>query len=275
MSVEAVKAAIAQPTEAPPVPPETLGRSRAKGGGGDRPPEETTRDRELARQPRNDIGNGQRLLSRHGEDLLDVAEAGWHVWSGQRWEPSIGQRGGPGPEVLRRAHDTARAISDEADAIGESAPELPLTEDTSPEAIEKRRLHDAILLAATAHRKFGIASGNQGKIEGMLKTAAPYRRRKPEEFDRNPYRLNVLNGTLRLDAEQIDCVPPSRDDLITHLAPVAYDPEASCPQFRKFLDRVQPDADQQRFLQVWGGYGLSGLTVEQVLCIHHGSGSNG
>ncbi len=54
-------------------------------------------NRELAKEPRNDIGNGRRLLARHGQDLFDVAEAGWHVWNGKRWELSAGSVAALGP----------------------------------------------------------------------------------------------------------------------------------------------------------------------------------
>jgi len=235
------------------------------------PPDEL----ELAGLERNDVGNGQRLLARHGHNLLDVAEAGWHVWGGKRWELSIGQRGGPGAEVLRVAHDAQARIASEAEALKGSAPKLPGPHDTSLEAERTREIHAAVLAQAGAHRKFGIASGNHGKIEGMLKSSAPYRRRLPEDFDSDPCKFNVANGTLHLDGEQVELRPHARRDLITHISPVAYDPEATCPKFHKYLDRVQPDVEQQKFLQVWGGYCLSGLTIEQVLTLHYGIGSNG
>ena len=121
---------------------------------------------QLAAEPRNDIGNGQRLLARYGHDILDVAEAGWHIWADKRWELSIGQRGGPGPEVLRLAHDTARRIADEADAVEGSAPELPLIDDDSTEAKRTRAIWAALMDRASKHHKFGVASGNQGENRG-------------------------------------------------------------------------------------------------------------
>src|SRR5205823_924255 len=64
------------------------------------------------------------------------------------------------------------------------------------------------------------------------------------------------NGTLELGAQpDIRLREHRRNDWITHLLPVTYDPEKGCPLYHKFLDRVQPDLDQQRFLhKVLGDY---------------------
>ena len=107
--------------------------------------------------------------------------------------------------------------------------------------------------------------------------AAPDCRRRPEEFDRDPHKFNCANGTLHLDGEQVELRAHARRDLITHISPVAYDPQAACPNFHLYLDKVQPDREQQRCLQTWGGYSLSGLAVEQVLDVGlpHRIGSNG
>lgn len=234
-------------------------------------------NRKLASKPRNDIGNGERLLARFGDDLVDVTDHGWHVFTGKRWELSIGRQGGPGAEVLRFAHATAKAIADEAETIALEAPEDPADpDDKTPAAIALRSTRRSVLQRAADHYKFGITSGNQGKIEGMLKTASPYRRRTPADLDRDPLLFNCQNGTLHLVAgDDLELRPHDRKHLITQVSPVAYDPNASCPLFHKFLERVHPDLDQQRCLQIWAGYNLSGLTNEQVLMIHYGLGANG
>jgi len=255
MTVEAVVAAIQAASEPPPAPPD---------------------DRKLAEEPRNDLGNGRRLIDRYGHDLIDVAAAGWHVWNGRRWRPSVGQHGGPGPEALRLAHDTAKMIAAEAAAITAEAPPLPAAaEDKSQAAQELRAQHRTILAKAAAHRSFGIVSGNIGKIEGMLKAAAPYLRRTPDQLDAGPLLLNCENGTLDLGVSPPVLRPHARGDLITHLAPVAYDPEAGCDTWRNFLARILPDPDLRLFLQTWFGYCLSALTVEQRLVLAYGTGANG
>jgi putative DNA primase/helicase len=67
-----------------------------------------------------------------------------------------------------------------------------------------------------------------------------------------------------------------RDDLITKMAPVNYDPAAPCPQYLAFLNKVcAGNADLIGFLQRLGGYCLAGSTSERVLVFFWGTGHNG
>ena len=49
----------------------------------------------------------------------------------------------------------------------------------------------------------------------------------PSELDRDPYLLNVLNGTIDLHTGELR--EHRRDDLMTKLAPVEYHPAAPVP----------------------------------------------
>ena len=70
--------------------------------------------------------------------------------------------------------------------------------------------------------------------------------------------------------------PHRREDLITKLVPVAYDPAARCPHWLAFLGRIfDGKATLIGFLQRALGYALTGLTTEQVLFILWGAGANG
>lgn len=68
-------------------------------------------------------------------------------------------------------------------------------------------------------------------------------------FDREDWRrVNVLNGTLRLDADGWRLEDHARDDYLTTQLPVAYDPAAKCPRFAQFLREVfdgDPDAREK------------------------------
>lgn len=119
---------------------------------------------------------------------------------------------------------------------------------------------------------------------------------RPDAFDKDEMAINVLNGTLRLvrSAERrpsaevaagasewrtggwkIKRFPHSREDLITKLAPVRYAPNAKCPEYDAFIERVQPDEAMRRFLHQWGGYSLTGDTTEHKLAFFYGAGRNG
>ena len=97
---------------------------------------------------------------------------------------------------------------------------------------------------------------------------------RPSDLDRDPWKLNVENGTIDLRTGKLHTHDPA--DLITKLAPVAYDPSATCPEFEAFLDVVMAgDADLISFLQRAVGYTLTGDVREQVLFLLYGTGANG
>src|ERR1043166_5781381 len=68
----------------------------------------------IAREPgtaHTDLGNAERLVARHGQDLRYVSQWGWLAWDGRRWE-----RDTTG-ESVRRAKETARHMLAEATTL--------------------------------------------------------------------------------------------------------------------------------------------------------------
>jgi len=95
-----------------------------------------------------------------------------------------------------------------------------------------------------------------------------------EDLDRDPDLLNVQNGTL--DLRTGDLRPHDRDDWLTRLVSVSWEPGAACPRWEAFLHRVMGgNAHLVAFLQRAAGYSLTGHTNEQVLFLLHGVGANG
>jgi putative DNA primase/helicase len=93
------------------------------------------------------------------------------------------------------------------------------------------------------------------------------------DFDSDPWALCVGNGVLLLKTREL--VPHGPDWLHRKRTPVVYDPDAECPQWLKFLDRVQPDLEIRSFLQRYIGYSLTGSVDEEVCVIAYGGGKNG
>jgi putative DNA primase/helicase len=95
----------------------------------------------------------------------------------------------------------------------------------------------------------------------------------PEGLDRDLWLLNVENGTLDLRTGKLG--DHRRENLITKLAPVEYDPDALAPRFAAFLRQVFDDEDVIAFVRRFAGYSLTGSTEERALAILYGLGKNG
>jgi len=96
-----------------------------------------------------------------------------------------------------------------------------------------------------------------------------------EKLDTNPYLFNLRNGTLELRDDAVHLREHRREDLITRLAPVCYDPTATCPTFHAYFEHILPDEEVRRFVQRVVGMCLTGDVSEQVITFLHGSGANG
>lgn len=247
--------------------PEAVASALARAAPGAPPPSDPRARAEL---PRNDRGNAQRLLALHGHDLAVVEEEhrdlrdGWRVWDGRRWAA-----GGAWAEARLKAHDTAEAIAEEVEALRDD-PDWPAGE-LEPEARERARQR-----RLEAHGKWAIACGNAGRIDAMLKTAVPWILRARADFDADPWRLTVRNGTLVLREDgSCELQPCDRADYITHLAAVAHRAGADAPRWRAFLEEVQPDPELRDFLQRLAGYCLTGDIMEQKIFCFYGGGANG
>lgn len=151
----------------------------------------------------------------------------------------------------RRAKDTVRRIYAEAAAC------------------EKKAFREA--LADHAKR-----SESESKRQAMINSARsePGVAILPADLDRDPWLLNVVNGSIDLRTGEIR--EHRRGDLITKIAPVKYDREAQCPAWWGFLEKIMNgNGPTMEFLQKAVGYALTGDTREQCLFFLYGLGANG
>lgn len=202
-------------------------------------------DRDSAPYPLSDLGNAERLVARHGAGLRYCHNWGkWLVWDERRWV--VDDTGA----VRQMARQTVRSIYEEASGAAD---------ETQRKAVAK----------------WAMSSEAKTRIDAMVGLAEaelgiPV---TPDKLDADPWLLNVLNGTIDLHSGELR--GHQREELITKLAPVEYDPEASAPTWQTFLEHVQPNEQVRGFLKRSAGYSATGDTSEQCMFIDSGSGANG
>jgi putative DNA primase/helicase len=191
-----------------------------------------------------DLGNARRLVIAAGNDIRFChSTKKWLIWTDKRW---VKDQSG---EIFRLAKKSVRAILTEAAIVG----------------------NDNQCRALVAHEQKSEA---QPRIKAMvtLTESEPGIPVQLDELDRDGMLFNVLNGTIDLRTGSLR--EHRREDLITKLAPVNYDPDATCPQWDKFLAEILP-GDLVMFVQRAVGYSFTGSIRENVFFLLHGVGANG
>src|SRR6185312_13285909 len=94
-----------------------------------------------------------------------------------------------------------------------------------------------------------------------------------EHWDEDPFLLGVANGVIDLRDGSLRRGRP--DDRITQHSSVAFDPNATCTRWLRFLGELFGDPEIVDYIHRAIGYSLTGDTREQCLFLCHGKGSNG
>jgi putative DNA primase/helicase len=193
-----------------------------------------------------ELGNARRLVLARGRDFRHCFP--WRrdlVWDGTRWIEDNTQ------QIVRWAKAVIRDIYREASETLDGDDRTNL-----------------------------LAHGRRSEADKAIKAFVNLARSEPtipvlpEQMDADPYLFNVANGTLNLRTGELH--KPRREDLLTKLAPVEFVPEAQCPTWIAFLNKVMDGkADLIAYMQRCVGYALTGNVDEHCLWLLHGSGCNG
>lgn len=240
-------------------------------------------------------------------------KAAYAVWTGDHWDieggdpralaiaQNVGGRIALEATVLKMSEVEQKIVDKAEQAAAKDAAELTPAEKSIISKAEKAR--EAYAKRVARRMSHAVSSKNKGRLEAMLACAAPHIQRQPDEFNADPFKVAVAGHTLvfrrvATEVENPEWSDPDvsredvpqfvsgrkgelkvikghrRQDLITQVVPVAYNPKARCPKWLAFLEDKLPLPDVRRMVQVASGLGLVGLTV-QKLFFHYGFGANG
>ena len=191
-----------------------------------------------------DAGNAERFAEQNRLDIrfCDPWKK-WIIWDGTRWIIDNTN------SILKLAKNSLRNLHFEIGGIKD----------------DQKRAAIASHIAK---------SESDAKIRAFLHLAQSEIPAVPDEFDSDKWLLNLENGTINLRTGEKR--PHNSKQMIMKQANVSYDPDAECPVWLSFLDRIFNGNEHLiSFLQKAVGYSLTGDTREQCLFILYGSGANG
>lgn len=196
-----------------------------------------------------DTGNANRMARLFGSDLRYIPETDTFIhWVEHCWVPA-------GVQILEYAKRTAAAVLAEGQAMLAS----------DDENIRKRGADQV----AYAHRLHNLPP-----MKAMIELLKPKVEIRTAELNADPMLMRVKNGVIDLGTQRYR--ENRRQDLITSVCPVEYDPRAVCPTWDRFIAEITcGDAELAAFFRRMVGYFLMGRTDEQLLFFFYGHGSNG
>jgi putative DNA primase/helicase len=188
-----------------------------------------------------DLDASLRFAAAHTETLRYSAGIGWLIWNKSRWVPDRESR------VLELSKHSARDWTVQCARTGdEKVIRLALTLESGPHL-------KAVVDLAKCDRRLVVPAA---------------------DLDRDPWSLNVLNGTLDLRTGELR--PHSRTDLITKIAPVSFVANARHDTLDRYLtgsERHMPG--MAAFLARCFGTALTGDAETETLFLLQGDGGSG
>lgn len=207
--------------------------------------------RKIKMQPENnprykwtDIGAGQLFADLFKDIARYVPKRNkWYVYDGTRWFPDTGSM-----KIMELCKDFADAMVMYA---------------VSSKDDHKRK----------NYLEYCMKWQHRGQRSGIMADAQSVYPLDPEGFDKDWQLFNCRNGTIHLDRIEKDGFFTAHDsrDLITKIAGVSYDPDATDERWDSFiLEIMNGDKASAKFLQKIFGYGLPGHNPLEVMFILYG-----
>lgn len=191
-----------------------------------------------------DLDASLRFAEAHARTLRYCPGVGWLHWDRRRWEP-----GNDGKAVQLSKQSARKWFERWSEFNGDG---------------REQRIKTALTLEAAGHVKAAV---DLARCDPRLAVDVA-------ALDRDPWKLNVLNGTLDLRTGKL--LPHDREDFISKLAPVNYDPAAKHPTLDRYLsscERAVPG--MSGFLARCFGAALTGDCSPETLFLLQGDGNSG
>ncbi|TYS14299.1 DNA primase [Rossellomorea vietnamensis] len=195
-----------------------------------------------------ELGNAERIVYYHGEDLKYCNELEWLIWNGKQWQEDSKRK------IEALAAKTLRGLYAEAKAE-EDKYRSKLLNDWAKKC-EKRAI----------------------RINSIL-DARPMVSVRKKDFDAHSFLFNCDNGIIDLQTGELQ--QHDRELLLTKISPIEYKKNSKCPNWIAFLESIfltpagKPDKELITYLQKAIGYSLTGVTKEQIMFFLFGNGRNG
>ncbi len=218
-----------------------------------------------------DAANADAVFAESQDSFLWVIEwERWVAWDGMRWAIEGGKSGAQSAVYRAVIRMARRRFAEEHANVRDHEDILESLDPKDPQ----RSAAERVLAHHKRLRTHFERSQNAGPISSACKLLQCLLSISMSELDKQPWLFNVRNGTIDLRSGEIG--PHDRSHLLTQLSPVDFDPDAKCPAWQTFIDRAMGgSALMATYLQRLVGYQMTGLTSEQCLVFHFGSGRNG
>lgn len=189
---------------------------------------------DLENYPRSDLGNGRRFVERYRDAVRYVDNwRSWVVWGEQHWQ--------------RKGSALAR--------------EMAMAE------VERMMWNKR---GTDKPFAWAVRQGSTRHITAMLVTAQsnPSVVASPDDFDSDIWLLGIRNGVINLRTGEYRETQPQ--DMITLVAPVEYDQNATCPTWDRCVIQWFPDEEVRAYVRRAVGYSLTGSLKEKCFFVLEG-----